>query len=511
MSCIPTLAQNFYVNGLNYTILSSEDRTVEVSRYNNEPYSDDINIPENITFEDNTYTVTGIGFNAFKNCSNLTSISLPNTITNIGYSAFHSCTGLTSISIPKSVTSIGVNAFYNCNNLTEVNISDLTAWCNIDFENGASNPLRNDRVLKLNGDIITELVIPNEITEIKKNTFYGCSSFKSAIIHDNVTSIGERAFFNCSQMESITIGSKLNRIDIGAFVWCYKLLEVNISDLSAWCNIDFSSTFFCESQGQGKLILNGEEITNLTIPDKITEIKPYSFADIDLSSVRIHNNVTKIGAFAFNKCIYLNTINIPSSITDIEGGAFENCSQLQEVNIEDLSAWCKINFGTWDSNPLYYAHYLKINDNEIEDFELPEDLTEIKKYTFINCSNIQSVTIPKNVSSIGKYSFAYCWNLNSVTSLNSVPPTCDEGVFDELETANIQLNVPSMSLNDYKNANIWCDFFIKEQTTKLDKIHHINNIEISRYDTSGRLCPTPSKGINFVKMSNGIIKKVIVK
>ena len=332
MSCIPTLAQDFYANGLNYTILSLEDRTVEVRRYGNEPYSGDINIPENITFEDNTYTVTGIGRLAFKDCSNLTSISLPNTITNIGISAFNSCTGLTSISIPKSVTSIDGNAFYNCTNLTEVNISDLTAWCNIDFGNEACNPLRNESVLKLNGNIITELVIPNDITEIKQYTFYGCSSFKSAIIHDNVTSIGKRAFFNCSQMESITIGSKLNTIDGQAFHWCYKLLEVEISDLSAWCKIEFisnSATPFYESQGHGKLILNGEEITNLTIPDGITEIKPYSFANIDLSSVKIHNNVTKICDDAFYNCINLNTINIPSSITDIERFDFENTAKIR--------------------------------------------------------------------------------------------------------------------------------------------------------------------------------------
>ena len=185
--------------------------------------------------------------------------------------------------------------------------------------------------------------------------------------------------------------------------------------------------------------------------------------------------------------------------------------KLEEVNIEDLSAWCKINFGTWASNPLYYAHYLKINDKVIEDFDLPEDLTEIKEYTFINCYNIQSVTIPKNVASIGMYSFAYCWNLNSVTSLNSVPPTCDEGVFNELATLNIQLNVPAESLNDYKNANVWCDFFEKDQTTKLENIHNTMTIETARYDISGRLLSAPVKGINFVKMSDGSMKKVIVK
>ena len=148
--------------------------------------------------------VTSIGDRAFYDCTGLTSVTIGEGVTSIGYEAFRNCTGLTSVTIGDGVTSIGDAAFEGCNGLTSVYISDIAAWCGIAFGGSGANPLSYAHNLYLNGELVTDLVIPDSVTSIGYNAFRNCSGLTSVTIPDSVTSIGRYAFYSCSGLTSVT-------------------------------------------------------------------------------------------------------------------------------------------------------------------------------------------------------------------------------------------------------------------------------------------------------------------
>ena len=146
--------------------------------------------------------VKEIGAYAFQNCYALTSVKISDSVTTIEDYAFYHCESLASIEIPDSVTTFGEVAFAHCYSLTSVYITDIEAWCKISF-NGYGGRLLNAWNLYLNNELVTELVIPDTVMEIKPYAFYSCDSLTSVVIGDSVTSIGSFAFYYCSSLTSI--------------------------------------------------------------------------------------------------------------------------------------------------------------------------------------------------------------------------------------------------------------------------------------------------------------------
>ena len=174
--------------------------------------------------------VTSIGDSAFCNCDSLTSVIIPDSVISIGEDAFHYCVSLTGVTIPDSVTSIGGGAFCCCDSLTKVNITDIAAWCNIDFEDGSANPLNSAKKLYLNDELVTDLVIPDGVTEIKDYAFYEYCSLTSVTIPNSVISIGDEAFYKCSSLTSVTIDDSVTSIGKWAFACCDSLTSVTIGN-----------------------------------------------------------------------------------------------------------------------------------------------------------------------------------------------------------------------------------------------------------------------------------------
>ena len=156
------------------------------------------------------------------------------------------------------------------------------------------------------------------------------------------------------------------------------------------------------------------EITKAIIEDGVTSIGNYAFYNCtSLISADIPVGVTSIGDDAFYGCTSLTSIDIPDSVTSIGRYAFSSCSNLNRVNITDIEAWCKITFGTYDSNPLYYAKNLYLDGSLVTEIVIPDGITSIGNYAFYNCTSLTSADIPTGVTSIGNYAFYNCASLTS--------------------------------------------------------------------------------------------------
>ena len=200
----------YYLNDYNQTA-----KVVESSSSFDEKYRGDITIPASVQYGGTTYKVTSIDNSAFYQCISLNSLIIPEGVTSIGENAFWE-SGLKAITIPSSVTSIGSMAFWSCG-CSKIYISDLEAWLKIPR---STNTPEYAYTLYLNGEILTDVIIPSSITTIKYKTFAHCISIESVAIPSSVTSIGGYAFWGCTGMTSLNIPSSVTSIKSYAFLGC---------------------------------------------------------------------------------------------------------------------------------------------------------------------------------------------------------------------------------------------------------------------------------------------------
>ena len=335
-------------------------------------------------------SVISIGNAAFYQCYNLASVIIGDSVSTIGMEAFRYCYGLKSVTIGNSVSSIEYGAFYGCSELTRVNITDIAAWCNIQFATSFfSNPLQNAHHLYLDGVEVTDLVIPN-----------------------TVTSIGDYAFYYCTGLTSVTIPNTVTAIGCDAFCGCDALTCVNITDIAAWCSIDFYQSYSNPLYFAHHLYMNGAEVTDLIIPGTVSSIGNYAFQYGNyITNLTIPNTVTSIGNQAFDHCYALKSVTIPNSVTTIGENAFNYC-YLSSLMITGEGEW---QAGAIDCSP----NYLYIDSR----------ITAVKGIRINPKTHV--------------YSYA------------ATPPICDENSFTNYSGT---LHVPAASLAAYFIADYWSNF-----------------------------------------------------
>ena len=304
----------------------------------------DMVIPATITHNDTVYTVTRIDFSAFYECSEITSVVLPNTLTFIGQRSFLSCHGLTGeIVIPDSVTIIGTNAFFYCNNITSVvfgnNLSEIRSYSfaqcySLEHISNFPESLTklDDGAFDRCGNLCDSVVIPPLVTTIGEHAFAGCN-IPSVVISEGVTTIERGAFSSCPigalhvPSTLVSISPENNAFGEGAFHNCSKLQSITVDE----ANPIYDSRDNCNAliETATNTLIKG--CKNTIIPNNISIIGPKAFFSInELNSITIPNSVERLETSAFAGCNSLTTIILPSNITYIGVGAL-NCCGLTSI------------------------------------------------------------------------------------------------------------------------------------------------------------------------------------
>lgn len=440
-------------------------------------YEGDIVIPESVTYDGVTYSVTEIGYNAFGSCTRLNSITIGNSVTKIGkmaffccsgltsatigtsvteigYDAFANCTGLSSIIIPNSVTTIDEGAFGGCNSLTSVTIGnsvstigrwafDYTAW----FKKQPDGMVYIGKVAyKYKGQMPsnTSIAIKEGSVSISPSAFENCSGLSSITIPNSVNTIGNEAFKDCTELTSITIPNSVNTIGNETFKGCSGLATVTFNAEKCSATSDSQHTWFKECP-----------LTSLVIGNGVKSIPSYLvYNQTSLKTVTIGNSVTKIGFQAFSGCNGLISVSIPNSVTEIDTEAFSYCKGLTSVSIDNSSVTTigrcafykcpsltsvsipnsvtEIGAHAFKGTPWYnnqpdgvvyigeIAYKFKGEMASGTAINIKEGTLSISEEAFYGCSRLTSVTIPNSVTKIGFNAFENCTGLTTVTLPNSV-------------------------------------------------------------------------------------------
>ncbi len=361
------------------------------------------------TLDGTKLTITGSG--AMENYSfgsqpwgtDVTEVVIGEGVTSIGNYAFYGCSALTTVTVPNSVESIGKYAFGLCDSLKKVNISDVGAWCNINFGAKTANPLCCGAELFLNDALVSDLVIPESVTSIKDYAFEGCDFLNSVTIGENVTSVGYRSFYECTNLKSVVIGNKVATIGAYAFNNCDQLSEVAFGDSVA--SIRAYAFYDCDVLGA------------IALPASVTSIGDYAFSGcegveaitVEDGNAVYHSNGNCLINTADKALVYgckNSVIPTDDSVTSICERAFQGCTGLSEVVISD--------------NITSVGVYAFEGCSGLVTVVIGDGVEAISDYTFYNCEKLSSVTFGQNVTAIGKLAFSFCASLVSVDLPDSV-------------------------------------------------------------------------------------------
>ena len=474
-------------------------------------------------------SVTSIGEFAFSDCSGLTSVAIPNSVTSIGESAFASCSGLTSVTIPNSVTSIGSWTFYGCSGLTSVTFN--AEKCT--YMGSDSYPVFNDCInlttLNIGNKVTTipnsafrdcsglsSVTIPNSVTSIGDYAFSGCSGLTSVTIGNSVTSIGDYAFFGCTGLHSLTIGTGVSSIGQYAIGYYYnygygnrkKTVEKviwlpntpptgyrDVNSIVSYVANDLYTGMSCEYKYIYKYLSSLFEVGGIryvpvspsertcdaidcTYSSEHTDIslcKTVSYKGVsmtlkDIKPYTCYNNthITKvivnydgnIGDYAFHDCplktVYIGG-NISYSTSSDKGySPFYRNTSLEKVIITDKETEIT-------ANEFYGCTGLKY-------ISMGDGIEKIGDWAFSGCSSLDFFRVGSNVKTIGKEAFSDCTAMTKLITTAPVPPTCGSQALDDINKWTCKLFVNKESIDQYKAAEQWKEFFFISEHVGVDDV-----------------------------------------
>ncbi len=404
-------------------------------------------------YNTSTHTLTISGTGVMKNYSNsyyndrpwdsyknnIKTVVINDGVTTIGIEAFAYCDSITSITIGNSVTKIGENAFYSCDSLTSITVDNNNMYFSSDEYGVLFNQDKTMLIQYPNGNTRTSYIIPDTVTTIAYEAFYGCDSLTSLTIPDSVTAFGIEAFY-CS-----------NLTDIYYFGTFAEWLQISVAEIDV--RMLGNTTIHCEDRditgihgycGQNLLWEIDEATSTLTISGvgpmgiyyDYMHTNPYTYYPWEgykqsIKHVIINEGVTSIGAYAFWGFGNIESVILPDSLTTMENSVFRECSSLKSIVI-------------------------------------PDGIESLYNDVFHSCKSLESVTVSENLKYIGPMAFYGCNNLHDVYYYG-LPSQ-----WNEIEVKSHNQNLTSANIHyHYGQEHIFGEIVIdKLPTCETDGVSH---------------------------------------
>lgn len=402
--CLNIVQASTLINGLYYD-LDTSSRTATVTyetagTYNYASLPASVKIPETVTYNGETFTVTKIADRAFAYCKYMEEISIPGTVTEVGTTSsspydlpFYDCTSLKKVRFEDGKQSISLGAdfkwgsssrglFASCP-LEEVYIGRNIIYKDYSLgDSFASRPECYGYSAFYNQPKLAKVTFSSTVTEIPAYLFYKNTAMTLTDL-PKVKIIGESAFEGCSKLTTLNFGQDLETVGGRAFCNCTNVTKLTFPD--AITTIGDEAFYNCSS------------ITEVTVGSKLQSIGASAFENCgSFTAIILPDNFTTMGASAFEGCKKLTVAKLGNSLTAVPARAFKNCIALSEMAVPASS----VSIGD-------QAFY---NDSVLAVITMNDGLKTIGTEVFWNNSGIITFTIPGTVTSIGSNSFYGCTN-----------------------------------------------------------------------------------------------------
>lgn len=556
---LTSFAYDFEADGFFYNVINQEGKEVEVTyettSYNT--YSGVVNIPSTASYNGETYNVTRIGASAFKDCTDLISVTIPNSVTHIGKYAFYVCTNIRSLTIGSSVISIGIRAFsyYDYSYYKYLFTIPKVIWLGNTPPTGSS---------EIEADI--NYVSNNEFS-LSNQKVYPFLSSRFEV--DNVVYVpvspSERTcdVIDCNYAPistEITIDSIVKNKNI-------ELKVLNVNSYSFYNNTLITKLTVHNKGYIGAYAFAGVNlIQEVILPKSITGLWVGAFSRCSsLKDVTIGRGISSLPDHVFSDCSSLPSIFIPANIASINNYAFEGCTSLGDVTFEQrqrvsqndpyialgsngelpLFSDCpldevvigrKLSYKTssdYGYSPFYRNTSLRsvkisdiedtIYDNEfygcsnLQEFECGDGVTSIGNWAFSGCSALKSYLSGTSVESIGQEAFSDCTAMTSFTTNAAVPPVCGNQALDDINKWECTLHVPQESIDDYQTAEQWKEFFFIEASGVEDVIadnEDYSECPVEIYNLSGNKVGSSKESLSpgiYIMRQGHKVEKIMIQ
>lgn len=400
-----------------------------------------INLPE---------TLTTLPRNCFFGAKALTALPDLKNVTEIGQSCFQGCTALVNVTIPATIQVMGANVFYGCTALTSVH-----------FE---GDPEMGKTVFQ-NCKALTS--VTGNFTTIPEKMFQDCDAMVTFTIPDGVTSIGKQAFYGCDLLESVIFPATYNAatLSIGEapFYNCKKCSGFTVAE--GCTALKFVDGVLYSGDGKQLILLPGDFAeTTFVVPEGVEVIADYAFnGKTKLQSITFPSTLKSIGAYAFQKCSALTAIDLPDGVTTVGANAFSNCSAVKTLNLGksltavpdnafyELKNVTSIVLPDTVQSVGDRAFY---NCNAATTIELPEGLVSIGVNAFYACKKAMEIILPSTLTELGTYAFYNCNAAKTIDcgNLTQIPQYAFSGC-TAATTITLSDNVTTIGSYAFNNCN----------------------------------------------------------